>query len=389
MFSKKIQRFVLIMRIAVNTRFLLPNRLEGIGYFTQEISRRLVARRPNDEFLFLFDRPYDPSFVWAPNVRPLVVPPPARHPFLWYLWFELSLPLVLARWQPDVFFSPDGYCSLRSRVPTFMVSHDIAHLHYPAQIPWLARQYYHHFVPRYLQRAQQLGTVSEFSRQDIIGHYGISSDKISVVPNGIKPDFVPLSEEARQAVRNRVSGGKPYFFYVGAIHPRKNLPRLIAAYDRFRAQGRTAVPLLIAGRFAWQTGEVHSAWQSAQYREDIHFLGYVPEQELPSLVGAALGLVYVSLFEGFGVPVLEAMQADVPVIASNLSSIPEVAGDAALLVDPLSVPDMANALTTLEADALLRQELIRKGRSQYPKFSWEIATDKVEEGLLKARLSCC
>ncbi len=292
------------MRIAVNTRFLLPGRLEGIGWFTHEVVKRLVARRPNDEFIFLFDRPFDASFLFSDQVTPLVVPPPARHPLLWYMWFEWALPYVLKKQRADVFLSPDGYCSLRSQVPTVMVIHDIAFRHYPKQIPTWVNYYYQYFVPRYLQRAEQVLTVSDFCRQDMIEAYQVNADKISVTCNGVRPHFIPISQAEQQQTKQAFSNGQDYFFYVGAIHPRKNLPRLIAAYDLFRQQTERSVKLLISGRFAWQTGDIQQAYQAATHREDIHFLGFVDDQDLPRLIGSALGLTYVSLFEGFGVPVL-------------------------------------------------------------------------------------
>ena len=120
------------MKIAINTRFLLPDRLEGFGWYTHEIARRLVARHPEDEFLFLFDRPFDPDFVYAANVRPQALFPPARHPLLWWWWFEQSVPQALHGWGADVFFSPDSYLSLRAKTPTVMTVHDLVPLHQPA-----------------------------------------------------------------------------------------------------------------------------------------------------------------------------------------------------------------------------------------------------------------
>lgn len=385
MFSKKMQRFAHIMKIAVNARFLLPDKLEGIGFFTQEVVRRLVVRRPDDEFLLLFDRPFDSRFIFGPNVQAVVAPPQARHPLLWLAWFELSVPLALARWRPDVFFSPDGYCSLAARTPTLMVTHDVAHLHYPDQIPFAARHYYNFFVPRYLRRADHVATVSAFSKADIIAHYGLPAEKISVAPNGVRPGFRPMSAAEKQAVRARYAQGEAYFFYVGAVHPRKNLARLIAAFDRFRQQSGAPVRLLIAGRMAWQTGAIREAWEAARHQDAIAFLGYVPEEELPGLVGSALALTYVSLFEGFGVPLLEAMHAETPIISSQAASMPEVAGDAALLANPENVAEIAAAMQRLYTDEALRQQLIMRGREQRNRFNWEDATTAIETALMALR----
>lgn len=370
------------MKIAVNTRFLLTDKLEGIGWFTHEVVRRLVAWHPDWEFVFLFDRPFDDRFLFGPNVSGIVVPPPARHPVLWYLWFEWTLPAALRRCGADVFFSPDGFCSLSTPVKTLMVTHDLAHLHFPAEIPLAARYYYHHFVPRYLRRADAVVAVSEFTKSDIVGNYGLAAGKIAVSCNGCREGFVPLSPDNQTLVRTKYSGGQPYFLYVGAVHPRKNIHRLIQAFDRFKTITGAPVKLLIGGRFTWQTGTIRSAWEAAVHKEDILFMGYVPEAELPELTASALALTYVSLFEGFGVPLLEAMHCDTPVLTSNVSSMPEVAGDAALKVDPENVEQIVAALKNLYEDATLRKTLIEAGRHQRTFYTWDAAAKVVERAIL-------
>lgn len=370
------------MRIAVNTRFLLPGKLEGIGWFTWEVTRRLVALHPEWEFIFLFDRPYDPAFICGPNITPVVVPPPARHPILWWAWFEIAVPIALRRYRADVFFSPDGYCSLCSKTPTLMVVHDIAHVHYPDQVPPLVRRYYDYFVPRYLRRAEQVVTVSQFSKSDIVRHYEVDPDKIDVACNGCRETFRPLADAEKQAVRDVYAGGQPYFFYLGAVHPRKNVCRLIEAFGLFKKQTGSPVKLLIGGRLSWQTGTVKEALEKSDYRADIHLLGYISDDMLPKLTGAALALTYVSLFEGFGVPLLEAMSAQTPIITSNTSSMLEVAGDAALLVDPLDTEAIAKAMKRLHSDPDLRFELVERGLHRADSYSWEIAMKIIEKHIV-------
>lgn len=365
------------MRIAVNTRFLLPGKLEGLGWYTYEICRRWAAAHPQDEFFFLFDRPYDPRFVFGPNVHPIVVFPPARHPVLWYLWFERRLPGILKAINAEVFFSPDGYLSLRSKVPTVMVVHDLAFRHYPAQVPVAVRAFYAHFTPQYLHRARKIVTVSDFVKKDIEKQYTIPSEKIVVVPNGGREEFKPFNTPEIQSLRDQYAAGKPYFFYLGALHPRKNLPRLIAAYNHFRQLYGTDVKLLIGGRMAWQTSEIFNAWKSSPFQEDILFLGYLPEETLPGVLGAAFALTYVSLFEGFGLPVLEAMFSEVPILASNSASIPEVAGNAAILVNPFDEEAIAHGMWQLWENPVLRGSLIQRGRLQRSLFSWDEAADRI------------
>jgi len=372
------------LKIAVNTRFLLPNRLEGFGWYTHEIVRRMVQQHPEDEFLFLFDRSFDPRFVYGPNVTPLVLFPPARHPVLWWWWFEQSVPRALKKHQADVFFSPDSYLSLCSRVPTVMTCHDIVPLHRPEGIPFATRKYYQHYLPKFLRRADHVLTVSEYVRHDIAQTLGLGLDKISVAYNGCRETFVPIQEIEKQEVRRQFSNGQAYFFYTGAIHPRKNIPRLLSAFDIFKNRTASPAKLLLAGRLAWQTEEVTAALEQATYRSDIHLLGYVPEEILPKLMAAALALTYVSLSEGFGLPMLEAMHTDTPVLAANATCLPEIAGNAALLVDPLSEASMAAGLEKLWADPDFAQQLVVRGRVQRERFSWDAAAEQVYEKLKMA-----
>jgi glycosyltransferase involved in cell wall biosynthesis len=371
------------MRIAVNARFLLPGKLEGLGWYTHEIARRMVPAHPEDEFIFFFDRPFDPAFVYADNVTPVVLFPPARHPLLWYAWFEWSLAHALKRYQPDVFFSPDAYLSLRSQVPTVMTVHDVLPLQHPEQVPWGPRNYYQYFLPKYIRRAESVVTVSEYTRNSILEKVPVAPEKVVVVHNGCREGFQPLPLEMQRAVRERYTAGAPYFFYNGSIHPRKNVDRLIRAFDRFKSETGSAVQLVIAGRMAWQTGPVQEALEQSPYRMDIRSTGYLPEKELQHLMASALAFVYVSLGEGFGLPVLEAMYCDTPVICSNTTALPEVAGDAALLVDPLSITEISDALKKIYSDEKFRSFLISKSKIQREKFSWSGAAKAVYEILSK------
>lgn len=361
------------MKIAVNTRFLLKGQMEGIGRFTYEVLQRLVQNHPELEFLFFFDRPYDDCFIFGSNVTPIVLSPPARHPSLWWWWFEVSVYRALKKYQPDIFFSPDSYLSLRSKMKTLLVSHDIAFEHFPKQVPWLARKYYRYFMPRYHHRADHIITISDFAKKDLIKTYGISADKIDVACNGSGNGFRPLSITEKEAIRQQYADGQDYFFYVGAVQPRKNVHGLITAFDRFKKRTNLPVKLLIAGRFGWQTGPVKTAYDKARFKDDIIFLGYVDNDTLPQLMGSALALTFVSFFEGFGIPLLEAMHAEVPIITSYNTGMKEVVGKAGKLIDP-NIPDqIAIAMQLLYEDQDEQKRLVALGRNQRRKFSWDKA----------------
>lgn len=375
------------MRIAINTRFLLSNNLEGIGWFTWEVAKELVTNHPEHHFIFLFDRPFDPAFIPADNVKGIVVQPPARHAVLWWWWFEVAIPRVLKRHKIDVFLSPDSYCSLSSRVPTVMVCHDIAFCHYPMQVPLHGRVFYRHYVPKYLQRAERIISVSEFTKQDIIRQYQTPAQKIAVACNGVRSVFRVLNEAEKEGIKLQFSQGRDYFFYLGSVHPRKNVARLIQAFDQFKKATPSPIQLLIGGRMAWQTEAIEQALSKAKHREDIHLLGYLDDAQLAKVLGAALALTYPSLFEGFGVPLLEAMHAEVPILTSSSSSLPEVAGEAAIIVDPMDVDAISDGLQQIYASPATRKDLIEKGRLQRQNFSWKKAGSIVWDNILQAQSS--
>lgn len=356
-----------------------------MGWFTYEIARRLVEGHPEDDFFFFFDRPPDKEFIFGSNVKPIVLFPPTRHPLLFIWWFEWSVAKALKRVQADVFLSPDNFLSLRTCVKTVLVTHDIAHIHFPEHIPFAARKYYQYFVPKFHKKADRIVTVSNFTKKEIMEQYAVPNEKIEVACNGCRPVFQPLDERKKEEVRQKYADGMPYFFYVGAVHPRKNMHRLIAAFDRFRERTDASMKLLIGGRFAWQTGEVRTAFETAKYQKDIRCLGYLTDEELPELTASAFACTYVSLLEGFGVPLLEAMNCEVPLITSNVSSMPEVAGKAGLLVDPYSVEEIAKAMQRIYENGALYEQLIALGREQRHRFSWDRAAAVVYGSLLKTQ----
>ena len=371
------------MKIAVNTRFLLKNKLEGIGWFTYESLKRITRQHPEHEFVFLFDRPYAEEFIFSDNVTGRVLFPPARHPLLWYWWFEYSVTAALKQIKPDIFLSTDGYLSLACEVPQVIVMHDLAFEHFPDHVNALTARYYRHFTPKFAKKAKRIATVSEYSKQDIVKLYDIAPGKIDVVYNGSNELFVPLREEEKVKIRQQFTGGHPYFIYAGALQPRKNIINLFLAFDSFKKNNSCNAKLVMAGR-NWSYHEAMKVHEAMQYREEVIFPGHLTRTDLSRLLGAAEALVYISLFEGFGIPIVEAMHCDVPVITSNISSMPEVAGEAGLLVDPYSVADIAEKMQLMFGNESLKSRLIEMGRLQRQQFTWQRTADELWECVLKA-----
>jgi glycosyltransferase involved in cell wall biosynthesis len=368
------------IKIAVNTRLLLRNKMEGIGWFAYETLSRITRGNPDVEFVFIFDRKWDDEFIFANNITPVIASPQARHPLLWYLYFDWGVPHVLRKHKPDLFLSPDGWLSLRTSVPQLPVIHDLNFVHHPEFLPAINRKYYDYFFPRFAKKAARIATVSEFSKGDIAENYGIDKSKIDVVYNGCNTLYKPLTDDAIQATRNQFSQGAPYFLFVGLIHPRKNLVNLFLAFDEFKSATGHNAKLLLVGEKKWWTDDIRQSYEGLTFKDDVVFVGRVSNEVLQQLLGAALCLTYVPFFEGFGIPILEGMNADVPVITSNITSMPEVGGNAVLLADPFNPSSIKQQMERIALDSDLRTSLIEKGRIRRLDFSW----DKTAELLWKS-----
>ena len=369
------------MRIAINTRLLISNKMEGIGWYTYEVVKRIVETHPEDDFILFFDRKPSSEFDFGPNAKQVILYPQARHPFLFKIWFNWSIKRAIKKYKPDVFFSPDGYLSLTVKIPQVPVIHDLNFEHYPEDLPRHFLKYYKSYFPKFADVSDHILTVSEYSRRDIAETYDISLDKITVVWNGASDIFSPLPNITKENIREKYTNGKPYFLFVGALHPRKNLRRLIEAYSIFRNENPDNVmELVVVGTDLWKnsSGDIII---SENIKDSIHFTGHLSLEELSKLMGAANIFVFVPYFEGFGIPIVEAMKAGVPIITGNRTSLPEVGGDAALYCDPFDSMDISRKMKQLAEDPDLQLELKERGLERAKKFSWDETARRVYEVL--------
>ena len=358
------------MRIAINTRLLVPNKMDGIGWFTYETTRRIVTAHPEHTFYLLFDRKPAPEFRFAPNAIPVVLCPPARHPILWWIFFEVSVSMILKRYSIDLYVTPDGFMPLHPKVPTLSVIHDINYEHSDDNLRPSHQRYMTYFFPRFARNATRIATVSEYSKQDISNTYHVDSKKIDVVYDGANDRYRPHSEEEKAAVRNLFTDGKPYIIFISTILKRKNLANLLLAFDSVKDIDTSGLKLVVVGKRVWWQDELAAAYDGMKHRNDVLMPGHVAPDELSALLSASEALVYPSFFEGFGIPILEAMYAETAVIASNTTSMPEVGGDAVRYINPKEPQDIAHAISEL-SDSERRQQLIERGRQQRHKYSWD------------------
>ncbi|MCR5189992.1 MAG: glycosyltransferase family 4 protein [Bacteroidales bacterium] len=368
------------MRIGINTRLFVKGKMDGIAWYAYEVVRRMVRDHPEHEFVFFCDRPCDKEYLFGENVRPVVLHPQARHPLLWWWWFGISLRKALKKERIDVFFSPDGFVCLHTHVPTVNIIHDINFEHFPKFLRFSHRIYYRHFFPKYARKADTLATVSAFCRDDIARTYHVPAGKIRVIGNAAAEDFFPLSAEEAAAVREQWTGGRPYFVFVGTINARKNIPNQLLAYEEFRKRGHDAM-LLFAGSKRHWSHEMEHCLRRMRYAGDVLFTGYIPTETLNRLLASAEGLLYVSSFEGFGVPILEAFATHTPVITADITAMPEVAGDAAILVPPEDPKRITDAMETVFTQKETAKALIQKGIERLNSFSWEQSAELIWEAL--------
>lgn len=373
-------------KIAVNTRLLIPSKLEGIGRFTQETVLRIVKQHPEVDFCLYFDRPV-PKLENFPNLKSKQLWPPARRTFLFDWWFNKSVDKQLKKDKVDLFLSPDGFLSLTTDVPQLAVIHDLNFEHHPELLPKKIASYYQDRFPKFASKALRIATVSEYSKQDLVQTYSIEPDKIDVVYNGVSAEFHPVSDAQKTATKAKYTSGAEYFVYVGSINPRKNIKRMLEAFGSYKLKGGN-VKMVIVGESMWDSQELTATLERCGILQEVILAGRLDEEELNNVLSSAILMCFVPLFEGFGIPVIESFQCEVPVIASNVTSLPEVCGDAALMVDPYQVEDIAFAMAELESNAVLRAKLISKGLGQVKKFTWENSATMLWESIQKARKQC-
>ena len=379
------------MKIGVD--FTAGSQFAGIGRYTRSLVRALIAQSPKDRIILLEPRQPTGSvrlLLRAPNVTRKEIPFSDRT--LTRIWHRLRLPLYadLLAGGVDVFYAPDFVLPPLWRAPGVITVHDLSYLHFPDSYPNSLRSYLESAVPRSVARAQLVLADSEATRQDVIGAYHVEPARIEVLHCGVDGVFHSRNDPAqRAAVLQRHGIAYPYFLTVGTIQPRKNIARVNAA---MRSVVEAGLPhhLVHVGRPGWLYEQILAAPQEYGVSERVHFLTTVDsDEDLADLYSSASALVFPSLYEGFGLPVLEAMACGTPVVTSITSSLPEVAGEAAILVDPNDVDAIGGALLALATDEVKRAQLIAAGRERAAGFTWERAASELRAHLARAASGGC
>jgi glycosyltransferase involved in cell wall biosynthesis len=365
------------LRIAVNTRLLTSERLEGIGHYIDQLVWRLVQLMPEHDFHFFFDRTYDPRFIYADNVTAHVIQPPTRHPLLWYYWFEYQWPKRCRRLNIDLIFSPDGFCSTQTHIPTILTIHDLAYLAYPSGMKSRELSYYQKWIPKFIAKADMIICVSDFTKAEISHYFPAYEEKCLVIKNGVDENFKPIAISEQQLIREKYSSGQPYLLYMGSMHPRKNIKSIIEAFELFKTKNNTSIKLLLAGRMAWETTEIATKLKNSPFKKDIIHLPNF-EKDRYQLVAAATALVYLSLYEGFGLPIIEAMSCRVPVIGSALGAMKETSGGKAILVNPLDTSQVADAMVKVFSSDDQLKNTVDQAYMHSQHYNWNLAAEKLK-----------
>jgi glycosyltransferase involved in cell wall biosynthesis len=354
------------MRIAIDARKLHDY---GIGTYVRNLVRELARQDGRDTYVLICRRADEP-FVRAlgPQFEPL-----AEAAGNYSLLEQFSVPLALARARVDLFHAPHYVVSPLTMCPTVVTIHDCIHLRFPQYLPNRAAHVYARAMMGFAaRRARRILTVSRASKEDIRRYLDVPADKIEVIYNALDERLAaPPTEDDVTRVRERFQLTSPFVLYAGNIKPHKNVDRLIEAFSILHRRSSSQIKLLIIGDEISKYPNLRRLVHRFQLHQFVRFLGFVPDATLAVLYRLATVFVFPSLYEGFGLPPLEAMASGTPVITSNVSSLPEVVGDAALLIDPMNAGAIADAMARVLGDADLRADLIRRGHQRVKAFSWE------------------
>jgi glycosyltransferase involved in cell wall biosynthesis len=366
------------LRIAIDYTSAV-NQSAGIGRFVRNLVHAVVANDPTDAFVLLHADPNpgrEPAYPDASNVTRRVLRVNERWTNI--IWHRLQVPIP-ADWLTgpvDLFHSPDFVLPPIRGARSILTVHDLAFLLYPECAEASLRAYLEKTVPRSVQRATYVVADSENTRNDVICLLGVPPERVTVVPGGVDPAFQPVEDPARLAALRREIGldeTTPYILFIGVIEPRKNLVGLVDAFDILKARRPLPHKLVLAGKRGWLSDGTMERADRSPFRTDIIFPGFIPDGELPTLYSAAEAFAFPSHYEGFGLPVLEAMACGTPVVASRASSLPEVVGDAGMQVDPDDPERLASALELLALNPEMRADFRQRGFERAAQFSWDVA----------------
>lgn len=365
------------MKIAINTLSL--NRTKaGMGNYIKNLVNVLSEiDKDNTYFVLVSERNKDFFRIRQKNFKIINLGKIVTMDLPRLFWEQISLPRFLKKNRIDVLHSPGFVMPIMSKAKNVLTMADMTFFTHPEAHTLAKRAYFWMFMPISIKKADKIISISENTKKDILDHVKVDKKKIRTVHLAADRSFKELNKDkCRKEIKERYDVGSPFILFIGMIEPRKNLERLITAFSELKKKENMQHKLVIVGKKGWKFDSIFKTIKKERLEQEIIFTGYVPDEDLAKFYNAADFFVYPSLYEGFGLPVLEAMACGCPVITSNVSSMPEVAGDAGLLINPESVKDIADAIKKVINDKELQKKMRKQGIKQSSRFSWKKTAEK-------------
>lgn len=373
------------MRVAVDTRFLQDDLTSDYENFTKEVFLNIAKQHPKDQFIFLYDQS-TASLSLPQNASLVKITPPPTNFFLYKWWYDVKVASALKKHEADVFICPYGLCSLTTKVPQVLIIPDLAIASYSAFLPKNALFFYKKYISRFIKKAKSVSTLSAFTKEELVKMYKIPQEKITVIGGAATDIFKVLSEHEKESIKAKYAQGCEYFIFTGGLDSQHNTMTLLKAFSIFKKWQKTNMKLVIVGDTSARKKEIEKI-NTYKYKNDIFLTGHLSQQELAAIIGSAYAMIFPSLHSGFCLPVLQAMQCEVPVITSPGNSMTEISDDAALYADPQNANEIADQMKLIFKDENLRTRLIEAGKERSKLFSCHKTAESlwrsVEQALIR------
>lgn len=357
------------MRIGINAHLCSPSstyRNAGISRYIRQLLEALARCKGMDDIhIFASHDDFPAEYVVHPSKWN------TENPKVRIAWEQMVLPSAIKRLKLDLLHSPmhvlPAVCPCKSVVSIL----DLTFRRFPETFPKFQQKYLDFGTRRAVKKADAVITISESTKRDVVELLGVAEDKVFVTHLGVDASYHPVADEQREYAASKYGVNEKTVMYLGTLEPRKNIPTLIRAFSAARKELGPDIRLVLSGGKGWFYEQIFQLIKELKIEDDVHFTGYVPDEDLPALYSSAAVFAYPSIYEGFGLPPLEAMACGAPVITSNTSSLPEVVGDAGITVDPYDVKELSSSIIRVLSDSDLRNSMREKGLKQAARFNWE------------------
>ncbi|NOT92600.1 glycosyltransferase family 4 protein [Ferruginibacter sp.] len=371
------------MIIAVNASFVNTHSGNNADFIFDYFSK-LAQQYPQHQFIYIVDKGFDEKYITSKNITPVIAGQQTKSPLLLQYRLNYKIPAILRKYKANVFVSTDGYCLLRTKVPQCVIVNDLSFLQQPQYFTATWLKFYKNNTAKYLAKAETIITTSQFLKQEIITHYKIESKKIEVAYQCAGKYFKPVIWLQKDVAKEHYTDGKEYFLYSGVIDSNNNLITLLKAFSFFKKRQKSNMQLVLASKTTVTDKVFIKDLASFKYRAEVKLCENLQPETLAQITASAYAMVYPLLYQGNGISLIEAMQADVPVITADNTAIPEICGDAALYTNPNDFNDIADKMMLLFKDEDKRNQHIIKGRQQAGLYN----ADKTAAAIWQAIIKC-